>query len=130
MINNRYEVVTLDDLFKTDEQKEFLRAACEKSLKKDPLTYFKGQDPLRTTLTQEDIHTFVMDDQNLIIIFQPYSVGGGADGPFLVKIPFVDLKGHWEGSQPIHTLLQKAIQSGAFTSSWDLEQFYDHVMNE
>ena len=97
-------------------------------LKKDPTTYFAGNEPLRTTLSQDDIRTFVMDEQYLIVIFQPYSVGGCGDGPFLVKFPFSDLQGHWNNLHPIHSLLKQTINSCAFTSSWDLEQFYEGLL--
>ena len=126
-INNRRAEISLRDLFPTDKQREFLRLICENSLKKEPVSYFSGNEPLHTSLTQDDINTFVVDDQHLIIIFQPYIVGGGADGPFFVKIPFTDLRGHWEDSHPLLSHLKKAVTSRAFTSSWDLEQFYEHL---
>lgn len=119
MINNQQKEVFLNDLFQTHEQREFLRQICEKSLKKEPVSYFSGCNPLRETLTQDDIQNFVVDDSHLIIIFQPYTVGGGADGPFIVKIPFTDLQGHWEASHPLSILIRKAVDACAFTSSWD-----------
>jgi hypothetical protein len=121
MINNQQKEVFLNDLFRTHEHKEFLRQTCEKSLKKEPVSYFSGGDPLRETLTQDDIQSFVVDDSHLIIIFQPYTVGGGADGPFVVRIPFTDLQGHWEASHPLPTLIRKVVGSCEFTSSWDQE---------
>lgn len=129
-INNRRKEVLLSDLFKTNRQREFLRKTCEDTLKKESISYFAGKDPLYTTLPYDLINTFVINDKNLIIIFQPYTVGGGADSPFLVKVPFTDLKGHWEESHPIHALLSKAIESRNFTSSWDLEQFYEDLRKE
>jgi len=130
IVNDQYKEVALDDLFITEIQKEFLRKTCEAHLKKDPTSYFAGNEPLRTTLSQDDIRTFVMDDQYLIVIFQPYSVGGCGDGPFLVKFPFSDLQGHWNSLHPIHSLLKQATQSCAFTSSWDLKQFYEGLLEE
>lgn len=106
-VNNQCKEVLLDDLFTTETQKEFLRKTCEDHLKKDPTSYFAGNEPLRTTLSQDDIHTFVVDDQYLIVIFQPYSVGGCADGPFLVKLPFSDLQSQWNRLHPIHSLLSR-----------------------
>ncbi len=120
----------MDDLFKTDEQKEFLRVICEESLGKDPISYFSGITPLRSKLTHEDLRTFVVDDQHLIIIFQPYSVGGGADGPFLVKIPLDELKDHWETSHPLFSLIDKAINPHKFISSWDLDEYYQKSTSE
>ena len=130
MIDNQFREVRLSDLFTTVEQREFLRQTCENSLKSNPISYFSGNEPLRSTLSRDDIRTFVVDDQHLIIIFQPYTVGGGGDDPFLVKIPFIDLKGHWEGSHPIHSLFKKVLESRSFISSWDLEQFYGQLGND
>ncbi len=85
-IEGQWKAISLDDLFQTEEQKEFLRAACESSLRNDPMSHFSGNDPLYTVLKYDDIHTFLVDDQHLIIVFQPYSVGGCSDGPIQVKI--------------------------------------------
>ena len=80
------------------------------------ISYFAGKDPLRSTLDLEDIHTFVVDHQDLIIIFQPYVVGGGADSPFIVRIPFTQLVGIWQADN----LLEKHLPiTKNFISSWD-----------
>lgn len=125
--NGHWKEVLLADLFQTDDQKEFLRVTCEDSLKNDPLSYFSGDNPLYKTLKYDDIHTFVLDDQHLIIVFQPYSVGGCVDGPFSVKIPINTLANLWEASHPFCLLLNKAIESRSFLSSWDLDDFYDRI---
>jgi hypothetical protein len=119
--NNRKEV-TLQGLFPNTSQKEYLRQICEDSLKQEPTSYFGGKEPFHSSLGIDDIHTFVVDEKNLIIIFQPYRVGGGADGPFVIKIPFTSLKGHWNESHPLHSLMKKAIESYNFTSSWDSDE--------
>lgn len=122
--DDQWKEVMLADLFKTDCQKEFLRIACENSLKDDPLSYFSGNDPLRTTLKHDDIHTFVVDDRHLIIVFQPYSVGGCCDEPFSVKLPLSTVTNQWNASHPFCVLLNKSIESRAFLSSWDKDSFY------
>ena len=86
-MNGQFNEIAIEDLFVSPQQKEFIRSFCEQDLKKQGISYFSGNDPLRTKLEQEDIRTFVVDDKSLIVIFQPYVVGGWADGPFLVKIP-------------------------------------------
>ena len=116
-VNNQPKEVTLQDLFPTSEHKEYLRQICENSLKQDATSYFAGTEPLCTTLALSDIHTFVINDNNLFIVFQPYRVGGGADGPFIVKIPFSRLKGHWHEAHPLHSLMRNAIESHNFNSS-------------
>jgi len=120
MVNDQRKEMNLSDLFKTDDQKEYLRQICEDEIKKEQLSYFSGKDPLRTTLDLEDIHTFVVDHQNLIIIFLPYVVGGGADGPFSVKIPYSRLIGKWQAGNPLEERLP-ILQN--FLSSWDQDNW-------
>ena len=92
-----FKEIKLDDLFPRASQKEFLRSYCENSLKKDnTCNYFQGTDPLRDHLDQELIKIFVVDHESLILVFQPYAVGGFADGPFTIKIPFTELIGKWQ----------------------------------
>jgi len=124
---DQWKEVSLEDIFPTPENKEFLRSMCEKILKKDPLSYFSGNTPLCETLKYEDIYTFVVDDQHLIIVFQPYVVGSGADGPFVVKIPIDTLKRVWADSHMFCLQLSKSIESRSFLSSWDLDKFYNDV---
>lgn len=123
-VKDQFLEVTLEDLFPTNEQKKFLQAYCEKYLKKTyrNLTYMVGENALFTSLPQEYIHTFALDDRFLLIIFQPYTVGGCSDGPFVVKIPFNNLEGHWNSTHPIHQLIFQAVSQNAFTSSWDEER--------
>lgn len=123
-INNKRKEITLNDLFKTDAQKEYLRKICEDVIKTEPISYFAGKDPLRITLELKDIHTFVVDHQNLIIIFQPYVVGGVADGPFIVKISFHKLIGKWEAGNLLEN--QLPIDKN-FLSSWDNDNWISDV---
>ena len=108
--------ITLNDLFATSVQKEWLRQICEKSLKSESISYFGGKEPLCSILDQERIRTFVVDDKNLMIIFQPYTVGGGADGPFVVKIPFAELYGKWQPGNLVERCLPIDTD---FIASWD-----------
>lgn len=121
----QWKEITLDDLFPTKEQKEFIRNTCEASLKNDPMSHFSGDNPLYTALKYDSIHTFVVDDQHLIIVFQPYSVGGSSDGPIKVKIPLADLANH-----PFSELLRQTIHSGTYLSSWDEDVFYKQVTEQ
>lgn len=123
-VNGQFKKIGLEDLFVLPQQKEFIRNYCEQDLKNQGMTYFLGDDPLRTRLEQEDIQTFVIDDRFLIVIFQPYSVGGWADGPFLVKIPYESLKGQWSGGSLLLPALDKVIASRDFIASWDEDEFF------
>ena len=124
-INNQFQEIALNDLFTKPEQKEFLRSYCENELKNTygQLTYLAGENPLCQSLTEKQLRTFVIDDQFLIIIFQPYSVGGCGDGPFVVKIPYKQLEGHWDPANPLKSLIPKIVSSQSFTSSWDEDRF-------
>jgi hypothetical protein len=122
-IHGTFREITLDDLFDTPSRKEFVRKYCEDVLKRDPCSHFAGREPLMTGLNQEDVHTFVIDDKFLRIIFEPYAVGGFADGPFVVSIPYDTLKGQWKPSNPLTDLLAEVITSESYTSSWDEKNF-------
>jgi hypothetical protein len=106
--------ISLEELFALPSQKEFLRSYCEEALKNDPISYFSGNKPLKIKLEAEELQTFVIDHQSLIIIFQPYVVGGGEDGPFFVKIPFEKLSGHWDSNNIMLPLLSQVIASKDF----------------
>ena len=126
-VNNNRKEISLNDLFKTDDQKEYLRQTCEGMIKKDIISYFAGKEPLYKTLELKNIHTFVIDDKNLIIIFQPYIVSGGADGPFIVKIPFTELIGKWETGNPLEKCLPITKN---FISSWNEENWITDVQED
>jgi len=118
-IHGKLKEIKLWDLFSTLNQKEFLRKYCEDLLKIDSISYFSGNDPLRTRLEYEDMHTFIFDDKFFIVIFQPYTVGGLGDGPIHIKIPYEHLKDHWNDAHPFPQLLRKTLSSKSYTASWD-----------
>lgn len=125
-IKGRWQKITLDDLFQTNEQKEFLSGVCETSLRNDPMSHFSGEDPLYTT----HIDTFIIDNQYLIIVFQPYSVGGCSDEPIQVRVPFSDLNSNWNMAHPFYALFNQAIESGTCLSSWDEDEFHNQLASE
>lgn len=110
-IKGQFKEIDLSDLFTSSSQKKFLRRYCENCLKNDSMTYFGGENPLEEELDPEKIRTFVIDDQFLTIIFQPYVAVSSADGPFVVKIPFDHLKGQWDSGNILLPLLQKTVLS-------------------
>lgn len=112
-VNRSFKEITLNDLFPLASQKEFLRHYCENFLKMDHLD-------------QELINLFVVDHEALIIIFQPYTVGGFADGPFTVKIPFTELTGKWQG----HPLEKHLPINKNFISSWDNDNWISDVQED
>ncbi len=118
-IQGKLKEIKLWDLFSTTSQREFLRKYCEDDLKTNSISYFSGKEPLRTRLEFEDMRTFVIDDKFLIILFQPYTVGGLVDGPWHVKIPYEHLRDHWNKAHPLPKLLHKTLSSKSYTASWD-----------
>lgn len=125
-INGKFKEIFLNDIFTTSEQKEFLRSYCENDLKQRSYWYFGGDEPILTHLDADAIHTFVVDEKSLIIVFSPYSVGNYVDGPHIIQIPYQELKDHWNPKNPIASLLPLT----DFTSSWDLENFYRKLLEE
>jgi len=117
-IHGKFQEVKLGDLFPTPRQKEFLRKYCEDDLKTQSVSWFFGDNPLHTTLRQEDVHLFVLADQFLIIFFQPYTVGGISDGPLNVRIPCEALKKE-QPSPVLLSLLNTMIDSKDYTAIWD-----------
>lgn len=123
--NGSFKEITLNDLFPQPSQKEFLRSYCKTFLKQNgDCNYFQSPDPLRDHLDQGLIKVFVVDHESLILVFQPYAVGGFADGPFTVKIPFITLIGKWQAGNPLEKHLPITKN---FLSSWDSENWISDV---
>jgi hypothetical protein len=118
-LNGRFKEITLDELFTTNEQKEFLRSYCEKDLKSQKASYFFGENASCAKLEHRDIRTFVIDDHGLIVIFQPYVGGGYADGPFFVKIPYEHCKHRWNTTNRLSSVFDQVIASKSFIATWD-----------
>src|SRR5258708_13895552 len=127
-MNGSFKEITLNDLFPKPSQKEFLRSYCENFFKYHAdCSYFQGTDPLCDHLDQELIKTFVVDHESLILVFQPYAVGGFADGPFTVKIPFTELIGKWHAGNPLEKQLPFTKN---FLSSWDKDNWISDVQED
>ena len=118
-MNGKFKSLTLKGLFFTAKSQESVCKYCENVLKNDPCSYFSGKDVLRTSLAFKDISTFVLDNQALIIVFQPYTVAGMTDGPPVVRIPWADLREILESSHPLWSMLNETLSSKHFISSWE-----------
>lgn len=121
--NGKFIPLFLNDLISDKKGWEFIRNYCENVLKNDPCSYFSGEEPLRTVLELKDLNTFILDDQALIFVFQPYTVAGGTDGPPVVKIRWDELLGVIKPSHLLSAVLNEAISSKCFISSWDESSF-------
>lgn len=127
-INGFFKEITLNDLFPQPSQKEFLRSYCENFLKQHGnCNYFQPPDPLCDHLDQGLIKAFVVDHESLILVFQPYAVGGFGDGPFTVKIPFTTLIGKWQAGNPLEKYLPI---TNNFLSSWDKNNWVSDVQED
>lgn len=128
-INDSFKEIALNDLFPQPSQKELLRSYCENFFKHHgDGNYFHGTDPLCNHLNQEQIKTFVVDHESLILVFQPYTVGGCADVPFTVKIPFTELIGKWQAGNPLemHLPITKNFLSSLDKNNWISDVQGDH----
>jgi hypothetical protein len=122
-IKGKFQEINLQDLFSGAKAQEFLRSYCESLLKKDPLTYFAGKDAFKSRLEFNDLKTFVINDQFLMIILQPYVAVSSADSPFVIKIPFSYLKTHCNSKHVLFDSLQKNISSKSFVALTAEESF-------
>jgi hypothetical protein len=116
-INGRMKAIPLDELLTTPTQKEFVRSYCERDLVVQGLSYLLGPNPMLNRLDESYIRSYVLDHQHLIIFFQPYAVGGLADGPFVVKMPYHELLKN-NPSPALAALIQAVTCSPEFVSSW------------
>ena len=69
----------------------------------------------------------MVDHEFLILVFQPYTVGGCADVPFTVKIPFTKLIGKWQAGNPLEKQLPITKN---FLSSWDKDNWISDVQED
>ncbi len=86
--------LTLESLFSLEKDfASFLIDYCLSTLKNDQVGYFypdpDGNVPVKIEL--KDLNVFTLSKNGLTITFQPYHVGGWADGPYSVTIPFDEL---------------------------------------
>lgn len=68
----------------------FLANYCCNTLKRDEIGYFYP-DPtgnIDVEISSTDLKVFTLSEKGLTITFQPYHVGGWADGPYSATIPF------------------------------------------
>lgn len=127
--NNEFKEISLNDLFPLHSQKEYLRNYCEEFLKNKccQCSYFNGEQPVRNHLDIKDVSLFVIDHESLIILFQPYIVGGLEDEPFTVKIPFKELVGKWQTGNPLEKQLPI---NRNFISSWDSDNWISDIQKD
>lgn len=102
--------LTLESLF--DPTKEFgsiLSEYCLTTLTEDKIGYLypdpEGNIPVKIEF--EDLGAFTLSENGITITFQPYHVGGWADGPYSVIIPFQKLIHLIRADGPLGEFTQK-----------------------
>lgn len=95
----------LDDLFiKGSGYRSFMLQYCENYFKSSGYGYYSSLPEFPPQLESHDLDIFVLTDKGLMIIFRAYRVGGSADGPDTVLIPYAELK---EFIDPLGPLKEK-----------------------
>lgn len=114
--NGKFTALTINDLFSTPQQKDFLKSYIEKVAKANQV---ESCDPVDQNYTQ----SFTLREKALLVILQPKS--GVCDRqPMIVSIPFDTLAGQWNPENPIARTLPQVLQSKSYTSSWDEDQIF------
>lgn len=85
--------LSLDDLFiKGSNWCRFIINYCEDYFKSIRYGYYAFDYGLAPELEMNDLKIFVLTKKGLMIIFESYKVGGWADGPDVVVIPYQELE--------------------------------------
>ena len=78
--------VSLSSLFLPDKNfADFILNYCESTLQKEKVGY---GDELFPEFEESNLQVFSITKKGLIFTFQPYHIGGWADGPYSITIPF------------------------------------------
>jgi Protein of unknown function (DUF3298) len=97
--------LTLDDLFLVgSEYRPFLLQYCEAYFKATGYGYYSLHKEYPPELASDDLDIFTLSDKGLLITFRAYRVGGWADGPDQVLIPYEKLKGFINPRGPLANL--------------------------
>ncbi len=105
--------LTLESLFSPEKDfANFLIDYCLSTLKYNQVGYFHpdpdGNIPVKIEL--KDLNAFTLSKNGLTITFQPYHVGGWADGPYSVTIPFQKLMHLIRPEGPLSVFIENPIK--------------------
>lgn len=100
--------ISLSSLFLSDKNfADFLTHFCLTTLKDERIGYYspdpEGHIPIEINL--DDLQVFTLSKSGLTITFRPYHVGGWADGPYSITIPFESLKPFINSQGPLRQFL-------------------------
>ncbi len=90
---DRVVKLILDDLFvRGSGYRPFLLQCCENYFKASGYGYYSSLPESPPQLESQDLDIFILTSKGLMIVFRAYRVGGWADGPDTVLIPYEKLK--------------------------------------
>ncbi len=99
--------LVLDDLFvKGSGFQQCLLEYCEDYFKTSGYGYYSSRSELLPELGLNDLDIFVPTDKGLMIVFSAYRVGGWADGPDKVLIPYANLREFIDPFGPLREILE------------------------
>ena len=101
--------VTLEQMVNCSEEfAEFLSSYCIKALKENQIGYFSVADEFSSTIDiqLEDCDVVTLSESGLTITFQPYKVGGWADGPYSVTVPFKEISDFITSGGPVSHFIE------------------------
>lgn len=90
--NTIFEIDLKDFFIKESGWCNFLLHYCDHFFKSTRYGYYAMDDGFIPELEPEDLEIFVLTTSGLMIIFRSYRVGGWADGPDVITIPYSELK--------------------------------------
>ena len=104
-LNDRIIEFELADLFlKECDWQSFLLKYCRDYFIQTGYGYY-GDDTCFPELEKEDLNIFVLCERALVIIFRSYRIGGWADGPHIVAVPYEKLKKYINPNGPMKEIL-------------------------
>lgn len=98
--------INIQDLFiKESDWCNFLLNYCDQHFKATRHGYYACED-FTPELETDDLEIFILTERGLMIIFQSYRVGGWADGPDMITIPYLDLKTFIDPDGPLKEIFK------------------------
>lgn len=114
--NGKFTPITLNDLFSTSAQKEFLKTSIDNAIAANKVDAC-------TPIEQNYQQSFTLREKSLLVVLQP-KAGVCEREPMIVSISFESLKEHWNPENPIARALPQILDSKSYTVSWDEDEVF------
>ena len=103
---DRIVELELRDLFlEGSDWQEFLRQYCQNYLVQNKCGYYVMDEWYSPELNNEDLDIFILGEHGMMIVFRSYRVGGWADGPYTITIPYEKLMSYIDPAGPIEEII-------------------------